>query len=52
MIISNTDLIKYGDKVLFAHQKELFTLMKDNKPKLVFYVAPTNWKNFITNWTI
>ena len=41
MIISNTDLIKYNDKVLFSHQKELFTRMKEPDPKLVFYIAPT-----------
>ena len=41
MIISNTDLIKYNDKVLFIHQKELFTRMKEPVPKLIFYIAPT-----------
>tara|TARA_Y100000389_G_scaffold204352_1_gene256396 strand:+ start:4825 stop:7206 length:2382 start_codon:yes stop_codon:yes gene_type:complete len=41
MIISNTDLIKYNDKVLFSHQKELFTKMKNPRPKMAFYIAPT-----------
>jgi hypothetical protein len=41
IIISNTDLIKYNDKTLFVHQKELFTNMKEPVPKLIFYIAPT-----------
>ena len=41
MIISNTDLVKYNDKVLFIHQKELFTRIKDPIPKMIFYIAPT-----------
>ena len=41
IIISNTDLIKYNDKTLFVHQKELFTNMKESVPKLIFYIAPT-----------
>ena len=41
IIISNTDLVKYSDKVLFSHQKELFTRMKESMPKMVFYIAPT-----------
>lgn len=40
-IISNQDLIKYNDKILFPHQRELFTRMKDPTPKMVFYIAPT-----------
>ena len=41
MIISNKNLIKYRDKQLFLHQKDLFTKMKIQRPKLVFYIAPT-----------
>jgi len=41
IIISNTDLIKYSDKNLFIHQKELFTKIKDQQSKLIFYIAPT-----------
>ena len=36
-----SDLIRYGDKKLFKHQKELFTKIKAPNPKLIFYVAPT-----------
>ena len=41
IIIANNDLIKYGDKSLFSHQKQLFTRFKDLNPQLVFYIAPT-----------
>jgi hypothetical protein len=41
IIIGNTDLIKYNDKTLFIHQKELFTKITVQKPKLIFYIAPT-----------
>ena len=41
IIVANKDLIKYSDKSLFIHQKELFTRIKDPIPKLVFYIAPT-----------
>jgi hypothetical protein len=39
----NTYLLKYEDKALFNHQKELFTICKNRKdvPKLVLYTAPT-----------
>ena len=41
LMISNDDLIKYKDQVLFKHQKELFTIMKEPNPKMVLYIAPT-----------
>jgi len=45
----NTYLLKYEDKCLFNHQKELFTICKKEKkneiqtfhPKLILYTAPT-----------
>jgi hypothetical protein len=39
----NQYLLKYEDKVLFPHQKELFTITKSNPdtPKLILYTAPT-----------
>jgi hypothetical protein len=43
-IEKNVHLLKYEDKTLFPHQKELFTICKktDNfRPKLVLYTAPT-----------
>ena len=40
-IEKNKYLLKYEDITLFEHQKKLFTVMKDNGPKLVLYIAPT-----------
>jgi len=40
----NDYLLKYEDKVLFPHQKELFTICKPNiqaVPKIILYTAPT-----------
>jgi len=39
----NTYLLKYEDRTLFSHQKELFNICKSNPttPKLVLYTAPT-----------
>ena len=41
-IEKNMYLLKYEDKSLFSHQKELFTLCKQvQMPKLILYTAPT-----------
>lgn len=42
-IEKNTYLLKYEDRTLFSHQKELFNICKTNvgKPKLILYTAPT-----------
>jgi translation initiation factor 2 beta subunit (eIF-2beta)/eIF-5 len=42
-IEKNPNLLKYEDMTLFQHQKQLFTIMKENPetPKLVLYIAPT-----------
>ena len=42
-IEKNPHLLKYEDKTLFAHQKELFTIFRQSPiaPKLVLYIAPT-----------
>ena len=37
----NACLLKYEDKMLYTHQKEVFTIMKSPNPKLVLYIAPT-----------
>jgi hypothetical protein len=37
----NADLLKYKDKTLFAHQKQLFHVFQDKGAKLVLYTAPT-----------
>jgi hypothetical protein len=40
-IEKNSYLLKYEDKTLFKHQKELFTISKHESPKLILYTAPT-----------
>ena len=40
-IEKNTNLLKYNDLVLYEHQKEIFTLIKNPCPKLILYMAPT-----------
>lgn len=40
-IEKNPYLLKYADKTLFEHQKQLFHLFQKPDPKLVFYTAPT-----------
>jgi hypothetical protein len=43
-IEKNTHLLKYEDKTLFSHQKELFTICRPTSeivPKLIMYTAPT-----------
>jgi len=42
-IEKNPYLLKYEDLTLFQHQKQLFSIFKNNKqlPKLVLYMAPT-----------
>jgi hypothetical protein len=38
-IEKNTSLLKYSDLVLYEHQKEIFTVIKRNHPKLIMYMA-------------
>jgi hypothetical protein len=40
-IEKNTHLLRYEDRTLFKHQKDLFTICKDESPKLILYTAPT-----------
>jgi hypothetical protein len=44
----NDNLLKYGDLVLYEHQKEIFTAIKSNKPKLILYMAPTGTGKTLT----
>ena len=43
IIEKNTDILKYEDRQLFNHQKQLFTTIKLNTPTpmLILYTAPT-----------
>jgi hypothetical protein len=44
----NENLLKYNDMVLYEHQKEIFTLIKEPNPKLILYMAPTGTGKTLT----
>lgn len=44
----NNNLLKYSDLVLYDHQKDIFTLIKTPKPKLILYMAPTGTGKTLT----
>ena len=44
----NESLLKYGDLVLYEHQKEIFTIIKTPTPKLILYMAPTGTGKTLT----
>lgn len=41
LIEKNQILLKYSDLTLYEHQKQLFTAVKNEGPKLILYIAPT-----------
>jgi hypothetical protein len=47
-IEKNESLLKYNDLVLYEHQKEIFTLIKNPNPKLILYMAPTGTGKTLT----
>jgi hypothetical protein len=47
-IEKNDSLLKYGDLMLYEHQKEIFTLIKQPRPKLIMYMAPTGTGKTLT----
>ena len=47
-IEKNENLLKYGDMVLYKHQKEIFTACKRPNPKLILYMAPTGTGKTLT----
>ena len=47
-IEKNESLLKYGDMLLYEHQKEIFTLSKASYPKLILYMAPTGTGKTLT----
>ena len=47
-IEQNDFLNTYSDFKLYDHQKEIFTLFKNQKPKLVLYIAPTGTGKTLT----
>ena len=44
----NDNLLKYGDMILYEHQKEIFTECKKTNPKLILYMAPTGTGKTLT----
>ena len=48
IIEKNDNLFKYGDLMLYEHQKEIFTLSKNPSPKLILYMAPTGTGKTLT----
>ena len=48
IIEKNDNLFKYGDLMLYEHQKEIFTLSKIPRPKLILYMAPTGTGKTLT----
>jgi len=47
-IEKNESLLKYSDLTLYEHQKEIFTICKSVRPKLVLYMAPTGTGKTLT----
>jgi hypothetical protein len=47
-IEKNESLLKYGDLTLYEHQKEIFSLIKNPRPKLIMYMAPTGTGKTLT----
>ena len=47
-IEKNTSLLKYSDLCLYEHQKEIYTIVRSSKPKLILYIAPTGTGKTLT----
>lgn len=47
-IEKNESLLKYSDLTLYEHQKEIFTLIKQPRSKLIMYMAPTGTGKTLT----
>lgn len=47
-IEKNTSLLKYSDLCLYEHQKEIYTIVRSIKPKLILYIAPTGTGKTLT----
>lgn len=44
----NSHLLKYADMELYDHQKQIITVSKDTRSKLVLYIAPTGTGKTLT----
>jgi len=40
-LLERNPYVSYKDRQLYSHQKELFTIAKNEGPKLILYIAPT-----------
>ena len=47
-IEKNENLLKYNDMMLYDHQKNIFTVTKDPRSKLILYIAPTGTGKTLT----
>lgn len=47
-IEKNEIILKYNDLSLYEHQKNIFTEIKRNEPKLILYIAPTGTGKTLT----
>jgi len=47
-IEKNDKLLKYSDMTLYEHQKEIYTAVRSNGPKLILYIAPTGTGKTLT----
>ena len=47
-IEKNESLLKYNDLVLYEHQKEIFATIRNPRPKLILYMAPTGTGKTLT----
>lgn len=48
-IEKNSFMLKYEDQTLYDHQKEIFSIVKQNpKPKIILYTAPTGTGKTLT----
>jgi len=48
IIEKNENLFKYGDLMLYEHQKEIITICKSENSKLILYMAPTGTGKTLT----
>ena len=47
-IEKNSNLLKYSDLSLYEHQKEIYNAVRNPKPKLILYIAPTGTGKTLT----
>jgi hypothetical protein len=47
-IEKNSNLLKYNDLSLYEHQKEIYNAVRNPKPKLILYIAPTGTGKTLT----